>query len=293
MKGCVSPFSSGFRRLGVCFASRFAAALLVSAAVFGLSQCAQVPSMDYTGRAADPAVPMTDAAAASSSEYAERPGLATGWGKPVRAGMRWSSFNRAGGNQPWAVASFHYDDAPGARALSRSLGGSGASSRSSFHLAGGAVEAGLKDRFGRWYPAFRDGDRAVVVGTPGSPYRVVLRNRTGNALELVVSVDGLDVIDGRTASYRKRGYLVDGGDTLEIAGFRTSMDEVAGFRFSSVSESYAAQRHGDTRNVGVIGVALFHEPGRAPWSAGNRGRRRDAEPFPGSFAVPPDGGRLR
>ncbi len=263
---------------------RFVAVPLALAAVFLLGQCAQVPQMDYSGPAAESVAP-----SARASYAAERPGLATGWGDPVRAGMRWGSFDRAGGNEPWAAASFHYDDAAGARALSRSLGGSRVSSRSSFRLAGGALEAGLKDRFGRWYPAFRDGDRAVVVGTPGAPYRVVLRNRTGAALELVVSVDGLDVIDGRPASYRKRGYLVDAGGTLEIAGFRTSMDEVAGFRFSSVSDSYAAQRHGDTRNVGVIGVALFHEPGYAPWSGGDRGRRRVAEPFPGSFAVPPDG----
>jgi len=35
--------------------------------------------------------------------------------------------------------------------------------------------------------------------------------------------------------------------------------------FSSVSDSYANLKHGDTRNVGVIGLAVFPERGVDPW----------------------------
>ena len=73
-------------------------------------------------------------------------------------------------------------------------------------------------------------------------------------------------MDGKTASFSKRGYLVDPGATLEIEGFRTSSDSVAAFKFSSVSNSYANMRHGDTRNVGVIGIAVFTRKGVNPWT---------------------------
>ena len=63
----------------------------------------------------------------------------------------------------------------------------------------------------------------------------------------------------------KRGYLVDPHGELEIDGFRQSMETVAAFRFGSVRGSYADQKHGDTRNVGVIGVALFNERGTNPF----------------------------
>jgi hypothetical protein len=96
-------------------------------------------------------------------------------------------------------------------------------------------------------------------------------------------VDGLDVMDGRSASFSKRGYIVHGGDTLSVDGFRTSSDTVAAFRFSRVSRSYAALKHGDTRNVGVIGVAVFTEREPEVW------RRRGANPFPNArWAAPPE-----
>jgi hypothetical protein len=81
----------------------------------------------------------------------------------------------------------------------------------------------------------------------------------------VVSVDGLDVLDGKPASTKRPGYVIAPGATVEIKGFRTSYEAVAAFKFSSVSQSYANTRHGDTRNVGVIGLAAYLEKGTDPW----------------------------
>jgi hypothetical protein len=57
---------------------------------------------------------------------------------------------------------------------------------------------------------------------------------------------------------RKRGYIVPPHGDVRIEGFRTSLDNVATFRFSSVDGSYAGKK-GKTRNVGVIAVAIFEE----------------------------------
>jgi hypothetical protein len=58
-----------------------------------------------------------------------------------------------------------------------------------------------------------------------------------------------------------------------------------------VKSSYANQKHGETRNVGVIGVAVFHERGSNPMGVSNDEvrKRLDANPFPGQFATPPGG----
>jgi hypothetical protein len=45
---------------------------------------------------------------------------------------------------------------------------------------------------------------------------------------------------------------------VEIEGWRKSLQDVATFYFTSLGDSYAA-RTGRPDNVGVIGVALFHE----------------------------------
>jgi hypothetical protein len=153
----------------------------------------------------------------------------------------------------------------------------------------GLVSIGLRDEHGGFLSGFVAGGKNYVIGEAGRRYSIVVRNRTQNRLEIVVSVDGLDVIDGRPAAFSKRGYLVDPQGELEIDGFRQSVDTVAAFRFGSVRGSYASQKHGDSRNVGVIGLAVFHERGTnpAPWTPGEVQRRQDANPFPGTFATPP------
>jgi hypothetical protein len=111
-------------------------------------------------------------------------------------------------------------------------------------------------------PTYYAGGRAYVMGTIGERYRIHITNPTSRRVEAVVSVDGLDAIDGKTASYDdKRGYVILPYDDVTIEGFRTSLDEVATFRFSSVRDSYAG-RKGQDRNVGVIGVAFFPERDR-------------------------------
>lgn len=128
-------------------------------------------------------------------------------------------------------------------------------------------------------------------GRLGERYVIEVENRSAAPLEIVASVDGLDVIDGRTASFNKRGYLIDPEETVRIAGFRRSTGEVAAFRLSSVADSYSEKKYGDTRHVGVIGVAAFHERGSDPRPVHDDTRlRRTADPFPGEsrFATPPD-----
>ena len=112
-------------------------------------------------------------------------------------------------------------------------------------------------------PTFDQGGRQYVLGTMGDRYQVRVVNPTGARIEAVVSVDGLDAVDGRPASLGKRGYIIPAYGEVVIDGFRTSLDAVAAFRFSSVRDSYAARtRH--ARNVGVIGVAFYRERLAAP-----------------------------
>lgn len=100
--------------------------------------------------------------------------------------------------------------------------------------------------------------RFYVLGAEGQRYTLRLSNPTSRRIEAVLSVDGLDVIDGKGASLSKRGYVVPAHGELRVDGFRVSTEQVATFRFSSVSSSYAG-RKGAARNVGVIGVAIFEE----------------------------------
>ena len=121
------------------------------------------------------------------------------------------------------------------------------------------------DEGSRNLPTYNKDGRTYVMGTIGSRYSIVLTNPTYQRVEAVVSVDGLDAMDGQPANYAvKRGYILPPFGNATIDGFRTSFDQVATFRFSSVADSYAG-RLGQARDVGVIGVAFFPErPPPAP-----------------------------
>jgi len=116
----------------------------------------------------------------------------------------------------------------------------------------------LTDERGRVLPIFQHEGRTFVLGQRGDRYLVRVRNDSPRRAEVVVSVDGRDVLDGQPSAVGKRGYLVEAWGEVSIDGFRLSQAAVAAFRFSSVSRSYAAQM-GDARDVGVIGVAVFPE----------------------------------
>ena len=111
---------------------------------------------------------------------------------------------------------------------------------------------------GETLPTFALKDRFYVQGNANERYIIRITNPTPNRVEAVVSVDGLDVVDGESGDLRKRGYVVPPYGETRIEGFRTSSADVATFRFSAVSDSYAGKK-GKARNVGVIAVALFEE----------------------------------
>lgn len=207
----------------------------------------------------------------------ERPGLATGWGDERKSEMSYSDFDRAS-SKPAGTDAIFYNDSEGIKAMARAPEKVGAMQTA----AGSLVEWGIKGGYG-YLPAYKEYGygRRLVGGSKGGSYSIVVKNRCKSALEIVASVDGLDVMDGKTASFSKRGYIIYPGETLEIDGFRKSQNKVAAFEFSGVSDSYANLRHGDTRNVGVIGIAVFTQKGVDPWrwSSSEVGRRNSASPF--------------
>lgn len=126
-------------------------------------------------------------------------------------------------------------------------------------LAGQPVNVEIYDRTaGQVLPVYwHDGERHVA-GEPGHEYEIRIRNREYTRVLAVTSVDGVNVITGRTAAPDQGGYVMDPRGRLEIDGWRKNMNEVAAFYFTSLPDSYAA-RTGRPDNVGVIGIALFRE----------------------------------
>jgi len=110
---------------------------------------------------------------------------------------------------------------------------------------------------------WRHHGRLFVAGEPGDRYGLRVTNRTGGRVLVVLSVDGVNVVTGQTASYDQNGYVFDPYETYDVTGWRKSRSEVAAFAFAPLSQSYAA-RTGRPGDVGVIGMAVFRERVAAP-----------------------------
>lgn len=219
----------------------------------------------------------------SASSYA--PSLGTEWGERIDSRIRYVSFEREDERSPDDVATIHYDDRVGIHELA----GVRRERSQAFITRNGNVEFGLTDKesfWSRFLPGLERSGKYYVRGNRGDRYAIYVRNRSDERIEIVLSVDGLDVMNGRPASFSQRGYILEPGEKLEVEGFRDSRESVAAFRFADVERSYVAEKGGDVGNVGVVGLAVFVERGASHYASHRRGRHR-GNPFPGEFATAP------
>lgn len=108
----------------------------------------------------------------------------------------------------------------------------------------------------RTLPVYEASEGRFVAGMPGNEYSLRLRNLSAGDVLAVVSVDGVNVLNGETASPDQSGYVIPAYGSLEIKGWRKSLERIAAFYFTDLGDSYAA-RTGRPDDVGVIGVAVF------------------------------------
>ena len=111
---------------------------------------------------------------------------------------------------------------------------------------------------GRALPIYWHEGRRYVIGKPGNEYAIRVRNSGNGRVLAVMSVDGINVITGATASPQQSGYVLAPFESTDIGGWRKSMSRTAAFYFAALPDSYAA-RTGRPDNVGVIGVAVYRE----------------------------------
>ena len=248
---------------------RFAAGLVAGAGL--LAACSQMPQAPRNESVALSATPSAAVAAPAR--------LGTQWGEGIESKTRTVDAKRLSA-QPDEVASLGYNEA--ATVLREA--GNNPERRLNLQLAQGDVEWSVLDENGRPLPmqrARRSSDMFRIAGIEGARYTLRFRNLSDRAYEVIATVDGLDVLNGKPGSLRNGGYVLQPQQVLDIAGFRKSQSEVAAFRFAAPGRAYAANTEaGDVRNIGVIGAALFElELPEAP----RRPRRNAAPTQPSAF----------
>lgn len=99
-----------------------------------------------------------------------------------------------------------------------------------------------------------------VEGRKESEFEIRISNDSWNRVLSVVSVDGLNVIDGKHETpENSRGYILNGKKSITIPGWKINENEVRKFYFTNKQDSFSRKVGADERNIGVIAVAIFTE----------------------------------
>ncbi len=123
-----------------------------------------------------------------------------------------------------------------------------------------------------------------IEGSAGQEYTVNITNRCPTRLLAIVSVDGLNVLNGQKASFDQTGYVVAPHSNTSITGWRKTSNNTAAFYFTYPGDSYGA-RVNKAENLGVIGAAFFLEK-EYPRPQYNEYETSRSMPYPSSPMAP-------
>jgi hypothetical protein len=108
---------------------------------------------------------------------------------------------------------------------------------------------------------FGNNGYTYVESREGQKFTLKIRNNSARRVLAVPSIDGLSTLDGEVATPQSRGYIIPAYSSVEIKGWRTSLEDVNDFVFErkESGKTYAAGTNNDTANCGVIAVMIFGE----------------------------------
>lgn len=121
---------------------------------------------------------------------------------------------------------------------------------------------------GKYIKEYEHGADTYIEGRKGSTYELYFKNNTSNRVEVIFSVDGLSIMDGKTASDKSEGYIVNAYNSIKVPGWKINSQKVAQFQFqpqndkanTTYVELLAEEGFNvDTGNQGVIGCLVFVE----------------------------------
>lgn len=112
---------------------------------------------------------------------------------------------------------------------------------------------------GKEKPVYYHDRHYFIAGTQGRRYALRMVNETNGRVEVVLTVDGVNVSSGETGDVHQHdSFVLEPHQSWDIPGWMKNHSEAAAFRFSPMAQSYAA-RTGRPGNVGVIGMAVYQE----------------------------------
>lgn len=106
------------------------------------------------------------------------------------------------------------------------------------------------------------GGKFFIEAKDGTEYTLRVSNNTSKRVMAIITVDGVNVVDGTEAAGdgSGTGYIIQPYSATEIKGFRESTTHVGAFKFTAKNKSYTKEVvTGTPTNCGVIGCLIVAE----------------------------------
>ncbi len=118
------------------------------------------------------------------------------------------------------------------------------------------------DQSGTYQDVWKNNARYIQV-LRDEEYSIIIRNPLPVRVAVAVTIDGLNVIDGKRSSPdNAQKWIIDANASLTLRGWQTDRSSLRRFVFTDKGQSYAQWKGGKdnrsyTQNLGVIGIAFF------------------------------------
>ena len=128
---------------------------------------------------------------------------------------------------------------------------------------GYAFESYVLSDLGYRYGEIRKRNSSWIQVEKEEAYSLVINNPLPVRVAVAVTIDGLNVIDGkRTTPDKAQKWIIEAGSSITLRGWQTDRSSLRRFVFTDKNDSYAQwkgkrDKKQYTRNLGVIGVAYF------------------------------------
>ena len=128
---------------------------------------------------------------------------------------------------------------------------------------GYTFESYVLSDLGYRYGEIRKKNSSRIQVEKEEPYSLVIDNPLPVRVAVAVTIDGLNVIDGkRTTPGKARKWIIEANSSITLRGWQTDRSSLRRFVFTEKNDSYAQwkgkmDKKPYTRNLGVIGVAYF------------------------------------
>lgn len=180
--------------------------------------------------------------------------------------------------RPQQVMRCYYGPPEGVKAMIEELQDVARPVRGMVRLVNGAVALGFQNERGRWLRAFECGGMLLVEGAEGQSYRLVVENKTDVILEVLPSVDGLDLQSGEALELKQRGRMVPPRGKTVFDAISGADGKAEKLKFRAVKGTQALYQISSTGTLGAVQVAVFLGQGtdtfdaRPPLARRNRAR---------------------